>query len=117
MNVTETKLKGCFVIEPRVFNDDRGYFFESYNTNNLKKLLQKINDDKQVIKPKSNDVETNNDTTSEVLSIPIGYESGTNEEIKLNFSDKAKMGNIHGLFAGGSGSGKTNLIKKILKTS
>lgn len=31
MNVTETKLKGCFVIEPRVFNDDRGYFFESYN--------------------------------------------------------------------------------------
>lgn len=31
MKVTETKLKGCFVIEPRVFNDDRGYFFESYN--------------------------------------------------------------------------------------
>lgn len=31
MNVTETKLKGCFIIEPRVFNDDRGYFFESYN--------------------------------------------------------------------------------------
>ena len=31
MKATETKLKGCFVIEPRVFNDDRGYFFESYN--------------------------------------------------------------------------------------
>lgn len=31
MNVIETKLKGCFIIEPRVFNDDRGYFFESYN--------------------------------------------------------------------------------------
>ena len=31
MTATETKLKGCFIIEPRVFQDDRGYFFESYN--------------------------------------------------------------------------------------
>ncbi len=29
--LTETKLKGCFVIEPKVFNDDRGYFLESFN--------------------------------------------------------------------------------------
>lgn len=27
----ETKLKGCFILEPQVFEDDRGYFFESYN--------------------------------------------------------------------------------------
>jgi len=38
MKATETKLKGCFVIEPRVFNDDRGYFFESYNKEKFKKL-------------------------------------------------------------------------------
>lgn len=31
MNVTETKLKGCFVIEPTVFTDERGYFMESFN--------------------------------------------------------------------------------------
>ncbi len=31
MKVTETKLKGCFILEPKVFNDDRGYFMESYN--------------------------------------------------------------------------------------
>jgi len=31
MQITETKLKGCFIIEPTLFNDDRGYFFESYN--------------------------------------------------------------------------------------
>lgn len=31
MKVLETKLKGCFIIEPQVFNDDRGHFFESYN--------------------------------------------------------------------------------------
>lgn len=31
MKVEETKLKGCFVIEPKVFKDSRGYFFESFN--------------------------------------------------------------------------------------
>jgi dTDP-4-dehydrorhamnose 3,5-epimerase len=31
MKVTETKLKGCFILEPKVFVDDRGYFMESYN--------------------------------------------------------------------------------------
>lgn len=31
MNFTETHLKGCFIIEPRVFADARGYFFESFN--------------------------------------------------------------------------------------
>ncbi|MCR9263560.1 MAG: dTDP-4-dehydrorhamnose 3,5-epimerase [Flavobacteriaceae bacterium] len=31
MKAIETKLKGCFILEPQVFEDDRGYFFESYN--------------------------------------------------------------------------------------
>lgn len=31
MKFIPTTLKGCFIIEPRIFNDDRGYFFESYN--------------------------------------------------------------------------------------
>jgi|SRR5690606_12047667 len=31
MNVKETKLKDCFIIEPKVFEDERGYFYESYN--------------------------------------------------------------------------------------
>ena len=30
MNIIETGLPGLVVIEPRVFEDDRGYFFESY---------------------------------------------------------------------------------------
>ncbi len=38
MQVTETKLKDCFIIEPRVFNDDRGYFFESYNQEKFEEL-------------------------------------------------------------------------------
>ncbi|WP_158209786.1 dTDP-4-dehydrorhamnose 3,5-epimerase [Myroides phaeus] len=31
MKVVETELKGCFLIEPAVFKDERGYFFESFN--------------------------------------------------------------------------------------
>jgi dTDP-4-dehydrorhamnose 3,5-epimerase len=38
MNVTETKLKSCFVIEPRVFEDERGYFFESFNEKTFEDL-------------------------------------------------------------------------------
>jgi dTDP-4-dehydrorhamnose 3,5-epimerase len=37
MEVTETKLKGLVVIKPRVFEDDRGYFFESYNKNSFER--------------------------------------------------------------------------------
>jgi dTDP-4-dehydrorhamnose 3,5-epimerase len=35
MKATETKLKGCFIIEPTIFEDERGYFFESYNHKNF----------------------------------------------------------------------------------
>ena len=31
MIVTETKLKGCFIVAPAVFEDARGYFMESFN--------------------------------------------------------------------------------------
>lgn len=31
MTVTPTPLEGCFVIEPKVITDDRGYFMESFN--------------------------------------------------------------------------------------
>ena len=31
MNVIRTDIEGVFIIEPRVFPDARGYFFESYN--------------------------------------------------------------------------------------
>ena len=31
MRVTETKIPSLLIIEPRVFGDERGFFFESYN--------------------------------------------------------------------------------------
>ncbi|MCB4807294.1 dTDP-4-dehydrorhamnose 3,5-epimerase [Tamlana sp. 62-3] len=36
MIVSETKLKGCFILEPKVFNDSRGYFLESFNQKTFK---------------------------------------------------------------------------------
>ena len=33
MPFTETNFPGLLIFEPRVFNDDRGYFFEGYNEN------------------------------------------------------------------------------------
>jgi len=31
MTFTPTDLEGCFIIDPNVINDDRGYFMESFN--------------------------------------------------------------------------------------
>lgn len=31
MTFIETKLKGCFILEPKIFKDERGYFMESFN--------------------------------------------------------------------------------------
>ncbi|MBP2833871.1 dTDP-4-dehydrorhamnose 3,5-epimerase [Aquimarina sp. U1-2] len=31
MQIEKTYLEGCFILKPKVFQDDRGYFFESFN--------------------------------------------------------------------------------------
>lgn len=36
IKVTTCEIEGLKVIEPRVFGDERGYFFESYNYNDFK---------------------------------------------------------------------------------
>lgn len=37
MNFISTKLEGCFIIEPKVIEDERGYFMESFNENTFQK--------------------------------------------------------------------------------
>ncbi len=37
MEVIKTEIDGLLVIKPKVFNDERGYFFESYNEDNYQK--------------------------------------------------------------------------------
>lgn len=38
MNVITTPLEGLLLLEPRVFGDDRGYFFESFNARKFAEL-------------------------------------------------------------------------------
>lgn len=39
MTIEEANLKGCFTIQPNVFQDKRGYFLESYNTKSFNDLV------------------------------------------------------------------------------
>lgn len=38
MKVTKTEIPGLLVVQPDVFNDSRGFFFESYNTEKYKEF-------------------------------------------------------------------------------
>lgn len=51
MNIIKTPIPNLLVIEPKVFNDQRGYFFESYNKerffeNNMNMLFVQDNESK-----------------------------------------------------------------------
>ena len=73
MKVTETKLKGCFILEPTIFNDERGYFFESFNSNNYNKAIgQKI-----IF------VQDNQSYSSKGVIRAIHYQTGEHAQAKL----------------------------------
>jgi dTDP-4-dehydrorhamnose 3,5-epimerase len=44
MQVIETPLNDVFIIKPKIFGDDRGFFFESFNLNKFRELTG-VNDD------------------------------------------------------------------------
>lgn len=43
MNVIKTDIEGVVIIEPRVFTDARGYFFESFSQREFEEKVRKIN--------------------------------------------------------------------------
>lgn len=43
MNVIKTDIEGVVIIEPKVFGDDRGYFFESFSQLRFDELVRPIN--------------------------------------------------------------------------
>lgn len=73
MKVTETKLQGCFILEPAVFKDDRGYFFESFNANNFN----------QAIGQKMDFVQDNQSYSSKGVIRAIHYQTGKYAQAKL----------------------------------
>lgn len=73
MKVTETFLKGCFIIEPQIFSDERGYFFESYNT-------EKFNN---AIGTEVNFVQDNQSFSTKGVIRAIHYQTGEHAQAKL----------------------------------
>lgn len=42
MNVIKTDIEGVVIIEPRIFNDERGYFFESFSERDFSKEVREV---------------------------------------------------------------------------
>lgn len=42
MNVIQTSIPGVVIIEPRIFRDDRGYFFESYSERDFREQVADV---------------------------------------------------------------------------
>ena len=42
MKINKTFIENLLIIEPQLFKDDRGFFYESYNKNNLDKVVNVI---------------------------------------------------------------------------
>ncbi len=45
MNVIKTKLSGVYIVEPRVFGDERGWFFESFSRIKIKDIAPEMDCD------------------------------------------------------------------------
>ena len=43
MNYEKTEIEGVYIITPKVFNDSRGYFFESFKQSEFDENIGKIN--------------------------------------------------------------------------
>ena len=43
MEVNKTDIEGVVILEPRVFKDARGYFFESFSQREFEEKVRKIN--------------------------------------------------------------------------
>ena len=42
MKVVETDLPGCLLLEPRVFSDEHGFFYESFNADKLAEIGKSV---------------------------------------------------------------------------
>jgi dTDP-4-dehydrorhamnose 3,5-epimerase len=73
MIFTETKLKGCYIIEPKIIRDERGYFMESFN----EKAFQKG------VEQKVNFVQDNQSFSTKGVLRGLHYQTGEHAQAKL----------------------------------
>lgn len=73
MKITETKLEGCFIIEPAVFTDERGYFMESFNAQHFNNAIRKD----------VNFVQDNQSYSTHGVIRALHYQTGQHAQAKL----------------------------------
>lgn len=42
MNIIKTSIEGPLILEPRIFRDDRGYFFESFSQRTFNEEVREL---------------------------------------------------------------------------
>lgn len=73
MNFIETKLQGCFIIEPKIITDERGYFMESFNEITFEKG----------VKQQVHFVQDNQSFSSKGVLRGLHYQTGVHAQAKL----------------------------------
>ncbi|MBT2160333.1 dTDP-4-dehydrorhamnose 3,5-epimerase [Zobellia barbeyronii] len=73
MRITETNLSGCFIMEPTLFKDERGVFFESYQQKKFEEAIGK----------KVNFVQDNISVSSKGVLRGLHLQTGVHAQAKL----------------------------------
>jgi len=81
MIIEETYLKGCYVITPKVFEDERGYFYENFN----KKIFEKETG------VRASFVQDNESKSSKGVLRGLHFQTGKHAQSKLVRVSKGKV--------------------------
>ncbi|MES2411073.1 MAG: dTDP-4-dehydrorhamnose 3,5-epimerase [Bacteroidota bacterium] len=73
MNFIATKLEGCFVVEPKIIEDERGYFMESFNESTFQKGINQL----------VHFVQDNQSLSSKGVLRGLHYQTGMHSQAKL----------------------------------
>ena len=80
MNIIETDIKGLYVIEPKVFGDSRGDFFEAFSQREFEKVIGPVNF-----------VQDNESKSCYGVVRGLHFQKGTNAQAKLVRAVKGKV--------------------------
>lgn len=73
MKVTETFLRGCLIIEPTIFHDSRGHFYESFHAEKFRELIGR----------KESFVQDNVSVSNRGVLRGLHFQKGTHSQAKL----------------------------------
>lgn len=73
MNFISTELEGCYIIEPKIIGDERGYFMESFNERTFQEAIGK----------ETHFVQDNQSFSKKGVLRGLHYQTGENAQAKL----------------------------------